>query len=87
MICSVLLGLGGTAASASSVAPAQDGARKTIVGKVFLDEESSVPGDYVMIYFPSLGTGTMSDEFGDFSITLPQQPATRLTKEYSRIGY
>lgn len=60
---------------------------KSIIGKVFLDPESRVPGDYVMVYFPALGTGTMTDEWGGFNMTLPRIHPNKMKVEYSRIGY
>lgn len=43
-----------------------------------------VPGDYVMVYAPALRTGTLSDEQGNYSISLPEG---EVELEYSRIGY
>lgn len=46
--------------------------------------EQSTPGDYVMVYAPSLRMGTLSDEQGNFSIELPEGD---VELEFSRIGY
>ncbi len=62
-------------------------AQRQIRGKVFLDSEYSVPGDYVMVYSPTLSTGTMTNESGDFVLKLPVQHSDRIDLEYSRIGY
>lgn len=43
-----------------------------------------VPGDYVMVYAPSLHIGTLSDEQGNYSIALP---SADVELEFSRIGY
>lgn len=43
-----------------------------------------VPGDYVMVYAPALHIGTLSDEQGNFSISLP---CADVELEFSRIGY
>ncbi len=45
---------------------------------------SETPGDYVMVYAPALRIGTLSDEQGNYSITLP---AGDVELEFSRIGY
>lgn len=67
--------------------PATAPSGRSVVGKVFLGEGTQTPGDYVMVYFPALGTGTMSDERGNISMTLPKGSPNVLKVEYSRIGY
>lgn len=75
--CSVLLSLVGTRAFA----------QQDVVGRVYLDPEYTIPGDFVMIYFPELGTGTMADESGCFDMKLPAHHSNKMQVEYSRIGY
>ncbi len=77
ILCTVMLFLGGMTASA----------QRQVTGKVFLDPYSQVPGDYVMIYFPALSTGTMTDESGNFVMNLPSWHLNKIDVEYSRIGY
>lgn len=55
-------------------------------GRVFLQEDTLLGGDYVMIYCQACGTGTLSDENGYYSIDIPDTPEN-VTLEFSRIGY
>lgn len=60
-----------------------------IQGRVLLDDRSIqevIPGDYVMVYVPSLGIGTLSDEQGNYSLSIPdpliqKSAQTNATKE------
>lgn len=57
-----------------------------IQGRVMLQGETPAPGDYVMVYSPELRIGTLSDENGNYSLSLPDTGAA-LSLEYSRIGF
>ncbi|MCM1503067.1 MAG: carboxypeptidase-like regulatory domain-containing protein [Bacteroidales bacterium] len=55
-------------------------------GRVFLRDTVLTAGDYVMVYCQSCGTGTLSDENGNYSIDLPDSHEN-IRLEFSRIGY
>jgi len=55
-------------------------------GRVFLRDTALTSGDYVMVYCQACGTGTLTDEYGNYSISIPGSPET-VRLEFSRIGY
>ena len=55
-------------------------------GRVFLKDTTTVPGDYVMVYCQAIGTGTLTDEQGNFHLELGNLPGD-VRVEFSRIGY
>ena len=57
----------------------------TLEGSVFFRDSTVTPAAYITVYCPSLGTGTLTDEQGGFSLRLPVQGTRRL--EFSRMGY
>ena len=71
-----LLFLTGTALSAQSF---------TLEGSVFFRDSTLTPAAYITVYCPSLGTGTLTDEQGGFSLRLPVKGTYRV--EFSRMGY
>ncbi len=58
-----------------------------IRGRVLLREEPVKYGDYVMVYAKSFNSGTLSDEFGQFSLSLVTAAPKEVKIEFSRIGY
>lgn len=62
--------------------------RINVSGRVLLQDSDELKGgDYVMIYARDLGTGTLSDEQGNYSLSLPSRIPAKVRIEYSRIGY
>lgn len=57
----------------------------TLEGNVFFRDSTVTPAAYITVYCPSLGTGTLTDEQGSFSLRLPVKGSHRL--EFSRMGY
>lgn len=58
-----------------------------ISGRVVLGEKGgSSPADYVMIYAKEYGVGTLSDEDGNYNLSVITS-ASSIHLEYSRIGY
>jgi len=57
----------------------------TLEGSVFFRDSTVVPAAYITVYCPSLGTGTLTDEQGGFSLRLPVKGAHKI--EFSRMGY
>lgn len=55
-------------------------------GKVFLRDTTLSEGDFVMVYCQALGTGTLTDEEGNYRIRIPDTGKS-IVLEYSRIGY
>jgi len=61
--------------------------RTEVHGQVFLDDDVVKPGDYVMVYAQEFGTGTLTDEEGNYSLSLPCAAPKTVKLEFSRIGY
>ena len=57
----------------------------TLEGSVFFRDSTVTPAAYITVYCPSLGTGTLTDEQGGFSLRLPVQGTHKI--EFSRMGY
>ena len=57
----------------------------TLEGSVFFRDSTITPAAYITVYCPSLGTGTLTDEQGGFSLRLPVKGSHRV--EFSRMGY
>ncbi|MGM9735044.1 MAG: hypothetical protein ACI3ZL_01390 [Candidatus Cryptobacteroides sp.] len=55
-------------------------------GKVFLRDTTLAEGDFVMVYCPSIGTGTLTDDEGNYRLRIPDSTHD-IVLEYSRIGY
>lgn len=56
-----------------------------VEGNVYFRDSTLVPASYITVYCPSLGTGTLTDEAGRFSMRLPVKGSHKL--EFSRMGY
>lgn len=65
----------------ATAAPANE-----IRGRVLLRDSCVVAGDYVMVYSKDFGTGTLSDEDGNYCLVLPSS-AGKVQLEFSRIGF
>jgi len=61
--------------------------RTEISGRIILNDSEQKPGDYVMVYAKEYGTGTLSDEYGYYTIRIPAGAPKEVKIEYSRIGY
>ena len=59
---------------------------REFTGKVFLRDTTLLEGDFVMIYCPSLGTGTLTDDEGNYRLNIPDN-GKDIVLEFSRIGY
>ncbi len=57
----------------------------TITGTVVFRDSTLTAGKYVMVYSPSSGAGTLTDESGRYSIKVPDRGSARL--EYAIMGY
>lgn len=76
LLAAAVLFLGGTALRAQNF---------TLEGSVFFRDSTITPAAYITVYCPSLGTGTLTDEQGCFSLRLPVQGTHKI--EFSRMGY
>lgn len=89
----VMLGTEGDAGVAAKVEATEMKAEADGVAKDSADTTAAqararaIPGDYVMVYVPELKVGTLSDENGNYSLSIPGQGARTIEIEFSRIGY
>lgn len=61
-------------------------AAREFSGRIFLQDSTLIEGDYVMVYCHDFSTGTLADEDGFYSLTLPDT-GSNIKLEFSRIGY
>lgn len=73
-------------ATATEMKAAADGVAKDSADTTAA-QARAIPGDYVMVYVPELKVGTLSDENGNYSLSIPGQGARTIEIEFSRIGY
>lgn len=76
----------GVSEGSAAAAPAVSAAEVHSVS-VHADEAEARGGDFVMVYVKELGVGTLSDENGQYSISVPASVGQVLHLEYSRMGY